>query len=100
MAKLTARGRTEIVRFSKVTYGRENDPDVIKEKESYAIMSDRKILRKRTVTCKDQYSPKGKRDMIFNWTIYGTIKKEVDLNEMVEKYKRFFASKGYEIEYK
>ena len=90
MAKLSARGRTEILRFSKETEG--DGQDLIKRKTTIAIMSDRNILKKSTTWWKNIYRANGTERKDGGWTVSGKFKKELDLtmaaNSFFEKYEK------------
>ena len=48
MAKLSARGRTELYRLSKVTKEQAETQDAYESIRYYAIMSDKHVLKKST----------------------------------------------------
>jgi len=95
MAKLKARGRTEIFRASKET--RLDQPDEIGrvwKKHTIALMSDGNFLDRHATKWTDHYSPDGVRHDSGTWKVYGKIKAELTVERALEIY----AKKGYTIE--
>lgn len=91
MAKLSARGRIELVRMSKETTTFPEDRDIIWEKITLTLMSDNKVLEKRDVRfTPDQYDPSG-RFHTWGWKVLGKVKEGVDKQRFIECY----GKKGY-----
>lgn len=94
MAKLSAKGRKEIIRFSK-EHTVKDDSHCISGKTVFAIMDDRTILKKRISVWKDQYSKSGTKRLDEGWKVEGRFKKDIDLNESAQKYFKLYEEIGY-----
>lgn len=98
MAKLHARGRREIIRFSKTI----ENPNAycVKNKHTIAVMDDGKVLEKTTRWCKYEYSLNGKgierRDG--DWSIKSVIKSKGDLIYLADHFFENYKNQGYEKE--
>jgi len=92
MAKLKARGRTEIVRMTresneiKKLYDDDKNPRVW-ARNTIALMSDRKILEKRDVRWQD-----GSKHS-YGWKVVQTVRADVT----PEQFTAFYAKQGYEV---
>lgn len=74
MAKLSARGRTELARVRRDDGGR---------KTTLALMSDRKVLRKLQVHMKaTPYSAAHWHD--YGWAVHGTLKEGVTVDQFID----------------
>ena len=93
MAKLSARGRTEVMRFSKETEG--DGLDLIKRKTTIAIMSDGNILKKFTTWWKNIYHNNGMERRDGGWSVSGKFKKGLDLPMSTNKYYEQYEKIGY-----
>jgi hypothetical protein len=92
MAKLSARGRTEILRFSKELPG---DEGTTRGQRVYAFMSDGKILVKTKVWFKpDQYSGGKERPHDWGWNLTASKHDPEKANET----RSTMLSKGYKEE--
>lgn len=79
MAKLGARGRTEVFRASKETPGgSDGNLDIERTRNEVAFMSDRTILAKTTV----YYKAGGSHN--WGWKVVGRLKREVSLETAKE----------------
>lgn len=88
MAKLSARGRTEVARFSKEKTVTDPDRYVDWERITYALMSDGHLLKKRDVQFKEAgIMPAYKHN--YGWKDEGKVKASP------EKVREFFLAKGY-----
>lgn len=94
MAKLSARGRTELVRMEKEDSAPKSDI-ITYERTTYALMSDGNILQKRDVIFPAGPYDNGKdRKHKYNWTVKGKLKKDVTREQFIAAYsKRGFVVK-------
>lgn len=93
MARLSARGRDELVRL-------EREHDVLDselidwERDTIALMSDGKIMRKRDVRFKaSTYSPAKKHS--YGWKVLAKLKAGLDPVESIERFAQSYEAKGY-----
>ena len=70
MAKLGARGRTEVMRLVRKLSDLE---DTFNRKQYFVLMSDRTVLKKITYDVKDSYSDKIRHES-GHYTVHGKIK--------------------------
>ena len=85
MAKLSARGRKELVRVEK----EESTPDgelTVWSRTTLALMSDLKVLKKLDVRFKSDDRPYS-----YGWKVYGKAKADLTADRFVE----VFAKKGF-----
>lgn len=90
MAKLSARGRTELVRMTKEDENPNSDL-ISYERTTIAFMSDNRILEKRDVVFKnDSFGP---HKHTYNWTVKMKCKQGVTKEKVIEVYSK----KGYKV---
>ena len=83
-----------IARFMKEKY-LENDDLILYEKTEYAINTQNKILKKRTVRfLPDEYNPKGKLHS-YGWKLYGKAKINNDIYNYVAKMQKALEREGF-----
>jgi hypothetical protein len=93
MAKLSARGRTELLRVE--IEGADTDY-FINRKQTYALMSDGSLLVKETARHKpDQYYPKGK-PQVWNWRVAKKYKKD-SLPKVLQLLHKHFTEQNYTV---
>jgi hypothetical protein len=81
MAKLSSRGRTELVRLTKLDI--KDDPKSLasESRTTVALMSDRTILEKRDVV----FRADGKRHS-YGWKVFSKVKEGVTPERFVEAF--------------
>ena len=94
MAKLSARGRKELVRATKVIETPDSDLTV-KRQVSYAVMSDRRILKREVCWFRNEYA--GRHD--YSWKEWKRYKVDVDLQSKAKHFAKDLAEKGWSIAY-
>jgi len=101
MAKLSARGRSEVKRWAFSKDADQNpDEQITHERVDVALMSDGNILRKRTVWFKpSQFDPNGRKHD-WGWKLHVKLNPSPITPELVQKvedfyYKKYLA-KGYQ----
>ena len=86
MAKLSARGRTEIFRMEKEDNAPKSDL-ITYERSTIALMSDGNILQKRDVIFPAGPYDNGKdKRHTYNWTVKGKIKLGVHPDQLMAVY--------------
>lgn len=87
MAKLGARGRTEVYRVEKEIALTEESKarGVIKTVLKRALMSDNKILENQVTWFTYEYHPSGQRRNDYGWVVKGTLKKEATPAQWLEQ---------------
>lgn len=91
MAKLSACGRTELVRLARVTESR-HATGTERRRSTVALMSDRTTLEKIDVTFPDRYAPKGERTVSRGWKVLGrSVRPEVT----PDQFAAHFEARGY-----
>ena len=94
MAKLSARGRTELLRVSKEGEGRSEVTDWHRITRAY--MSDGTILEKIDVHFKpDKYTPKGKKHS-YGWSVRSRGNSQE--KEVIEQVKEAYVRQGWKVE--
>lgn len=88
MAKLSARGRTEVARFSKEKTVTDPDRYVDWERITYALMSDGHLLKKRDVRFKET-TILAEQKHCYGWKDEGKVKASP------ERVREFLLAKGY-----
>lgn len=85
MAKLSARGRTELHRIKKVV-SRVDAEDAVERiiTTTYAFMSDRHLLKKVDVVVKDEDNPDMR--LAGGWKDRGKIKSTLTIDEAAKKF--------------
>lgn len=92
MARLSARDRKEIWRVERESDTPTSDLTV-SEKDTLALMTDRRVLRKRTVRFKpDSFYPEGRLHN-YGWKEYKRLKETADPVKILEH----FVKSGYRV---
>lgn len=88
MAKLSARGRTEIYRVEKEDSISEDSKQmgVIKRVLKKALMSDNKILSNQVTWFTYEYHPSGQRRNDYGWTVRGSLKDGATPDSWLQSY--------------
>jgi hypothetical protein len=88
MAKLTANGRTELVRLAKTAPGSDSSSGAIETvRTEIAVMSDRKLLQKTT------WFKDGKLDFTTGWKLRSKMREGVEISAICSRYQQL----GYEV---
>jgi len=100
MAKLSARGRTELARLSKVREGTETYTDGKESghdwsKTTVVLMSDRTILRKYEIRFKADGTFLAGKKQSYGWKNLGKAKPTLSVQQFIEAYLKV----GYAIEH-
>ena len=94
MARLSSRGRNELVRLERETDVLDPDDSTDWRRETVAFMSDGKIMRKLDVRFKaTAYSPARKHS--YGWKVTSKLKAGLIPEEMVDKFVQKHEAAGY-----
>jgi len=94
MAKLTARGRIELVRLEREQ--RHNDDFLTWSRDTVTLCSDYTVLRKRDVRfVPDRFHPEGRKHC-HGWKRVGKLKQEPDT---IQRFIEFYEQRDYECQF-
>lgn len=91
MAKLSAHGRTTLIRMVK---DMPADGALLRGHKYFALMSDGHVLIRTVAWFKDEYAPKGERRNDFGWKDMGKSK----TNVTPEQFQKTCEAKGYRLD--